>query len=191
MTFGFSGAHLETLANEAAIMAMRENTPYIETRHFSEAVNKVIMGEKLDRKPSLKEIERVSVHESGHALVSELVEPGSVSSLTIVPRGRALGFMRKSPQNDQYLYTCEELEKQIMVALAGAIAEEIEYGNRSTGAQNDYIQAWDIAKQIVETGLSTLGVVNCKDMPQDTLYQECQKIINELDKKTQEILNKN
>jgi len=111
--------------------------------------------------------------------------------LTIVPRGRALGFMRKSPQNDQYLYTCEELEKQIMVALAGAIAEEIEYGNRSTGAQNDYIQAWDIAKQIVETGLSTLGVVNCKDMPQDTLYQECQKIINELDKKTQEILNKN
>ncbi|HZK01972.1 MAG TPA: AAA family ATPase [Anaerovoracaceae bacterium] len=191
MTFGFSGAHLETLTNEAAIMAMREDCPYIEKRHFSEAVNKVIMGEKLDRKPALSEIERVSVHESGHALVSEIVEPGSVSSLTIVPRGKALGFMRKSPQDDQYLYTCEELENQIMVALAGAVAEEIKYGNRSTGAQNDFIQAWTIAKQIVETGLSSLGVVNCADVPKNTLYEECQKIISELEEKTRMLLDDN
>jgi len=190
-TFGFSGAHLETLANEAAIMAMRENVAHIESRHFSEAINKVIMGEKLDRKPSQGEIERVSIHESGHALISEFVEPGSVSSLTIVPRGRALGFMRKSPQDDQYLYTREELENQIMVALAGAVAEEIKFGNRSTGAQNDFTQAWNIAKQIVEAGLSSLGVVNCSDIPRNIFYQECQKIINDLDEKTQKILKEN
>jgi len=187
-TFGFSGAHLESLANEAAILAMRENSETIETRHFAEAMDKVIMGEKLERKPSTAEIERVSIHESGHALMSEILEPGSVSSLTIVPRGRALGFMRRSPQEDQYLYTREELENQIMVTLAGAAAEEINFGNRSTGAKNDFDQAWNVAKQIVETGLSSLGVVNGSDIPRDALYKECQKIIRELDRKTSEML---
>jgi cell division protease FtsH len=122
-TFGFSGAHLESLTNEAAILALRENVPSISRRHFHEAIDKVILGEKLDKKPSPDEIERVSFHESGHALVSELIKPGSVSSLTIIPRGRALGFMRKSAQNDQYLYTREELEGDIMVALAGVLSK--------------------------------------------------------------------
>jgi cell division protease FtsH len=161
-TFGFSGAHLESLANEAAILAMRENADCIKAKHFNEAIDKVIMGEKLDKKISLAEIERVSVHESGHALVSELLIPGSVSSLTIIPRGGALGFMRKSPQDDQVLYTRDDLEIQIMVTLAGAIAEEMKYGNRSTGAKNDFTQAWNIAKEIVEAGLSSLGIVNSR-----------------------------
>ena len=111
-TFGFSGAHLESLANEAAILAMREQSPVILSRHFNEAIDKVILGEKLERKPSLEEVERVSVHESGHALLSETLLPGSVSSVTIVPRGQALGFMRKSRPDDQYLYR-EQLEKEI------------------------------------------------------------------------------
>lgn len=187
-TFGFSGAHLESLSNEAAILAMREETENIEKKHFIEAIDKVIMGEKLDRKPSRLELERVSVHETGHAIVSELVEPGSVASLTIIPRGKALGFMRKSPQDDQYLYTREHLDSQIMITLAGAIAEEIKYGNRSTGAKNDFEQAWNITKQIIDTGLSSLGVVNSADIPPEKLYQECKIILNELEVKTRELL---
>jgi len=187
-TFGFSGAHLESLANEAAILAMRENADTISRKHFNEAIDKVILGEKLDKKPSREEIERVSFHESGHALISELVNPGSVSSLTIVPRGKTLGFMRKSAQDDQYLYTREELERDIMVTLAGAAAEEIRYGNRSTGASSDFEQTWNVAVQIVEAGLSSIGIVSRKDTPEGIIYEECKAIITELEEKTNKLL---
>ncbi|QGT99642.1 ATP-dependent zinc metalloproteinase similar to FtsH [Candidatus Syntrophocurvum alkaliphilum] len=190
-TFGFSGAQLESLSNEAAILALREDAQKIEHRHFIEAIDKVIMGEKLDRRPSQKEVERVSVHESGHALISELVEEGSVSSLTIVPRGKALGFMRKSSQDDQYLYTRSELEKHIMVALAGAIAEDFKYGNRSTGAKNDFNQAWKVSREIVESGLSSLGVVSIEEVPKEKLYNECKEILVNLEKETEQLLKDN
>lgn len=188
ITFGFSGAHLESLANEAAILAFREGCKKIQHRHFKEAVDKVILGEKLDRRPTQEELRRVAVHESGHALVSELIQPGSVSSLTVVPRGQALGYMRKSPQDDQYLYTRDELSGQIMIALAGAISEEICFGNRSTGARNDFEQAWETARQIVVSGLSSLGVIHVEDLPQEALYKECAGIIRELEHKTKEML---
>ncbi len=190
-TFGFSGAHLESLTNEAAILALRENAESITNKHFHEAIDKVILGEKLDKKPSHTEIERVSVHESGHALISELIKPGSVSSLTIIPRGQALGFMRKTAQDDQYLYTREELEGDIMVALAGAVAEEMKYGNRSTGAASDFEQSWELAMKIVETGLSAIGIVNRKDTPDDIIYKECKEIISALEDKTREMLINN
>lgn len=189
-TFGFSGAHLESLANEAAILALREEATEIDKRHFREAIDKVIMGEKLDRRPSPEEMERVSIHESGHALVSEILEPGSVSSLTIIPRGKALGFMRKSPQDDQYLYTREQMENQIMVMLAGAVAEEIKYGNRSTGARSDFSEAWKLSREIVETGLSSLGIINGDDIPGESLYRECHKIISGLEEATMDLLRK-
>lgn len=189
-TFGFSGAHLESLTNEAAILAMRENEKEIDMRHFNEAIDKVIMGEKLDRKISTEEIDRVSIHESGHAVVSELVEPGSVSSLTIVPRGKALGYLRKSPQDDQHLYTVEQLEKQIMVTLAGAVAEQIKYGSKSTGAKNDFDQAWSIARQIVECGLSPLGIINTNDTPNQLIYKQCKEIIAKLENQTMQLLNR-
>ncbi len=190
-TFGFSGAHLESLTNEAAILALRENAESITNKHFHEAIDKVILGEKLDKKPSRGEVERVSVHESGHALISELIKPGSVSSLTIIPRGRALGFMRKTAQDDQYLYTREELEGDIMVALAGAASEEIKYGNRSTGAASDFEQSWEMAMKIVETGLSSIGVVNRKDTPEEIIYTECKEIISILEERTREMLINN
>lgn len=190
-TFGFSGAHLESLANEAAIFAMREDSPTIQAQHFREAIDKVMLGEKADRRPSLNEMERVSVHESGHALVSELVETGSVASLTIVPRGKALGFMRKSPQDDQYLYTHEELERQIMITLAGALAEEIRFGSKSTGARNDFQQAWDIAQEMVSSGLSPLGVVSSDNLPPEVFYGECKRIIDGAEQKTSSLLTEN
>lgn len=190
-TFGFSGAHLESVANEAAIFAMRENCQTIQQSHFTEAIDKVMMGEKLDRQPSMSEMERVSIHESGHALVSETVEKESVASLTIVPRGKALGFMRKSPQDDQYLYTREELEKQIMITLAGALAEESRFGSRSTGAKNDFQQAWEIAREIVSSGLSPLGVVSGDQIPAEMYYHECKKIIEAAEEKTRILLEDN
>lgn len=190
-TFGFSGAHLESLANEAAILAMREGKEKIEKYHFIEAIDKVIMGEKLEKKPSDKEIERVSIHEMGHALVSEMLEPGSVAAVTIVPRGRSLGYMRKSPGNDKYLYTREELEKQVMIALAGALAEELRYGNSSTGAKGDFSSAWDTVKEIIAAGLSSLGVINIEDVPDNLIYEESKKILKDLEEKTRNILRQN
>jgi len=186
----FSGAHLESLANEAAILALREGSSEIANQHFREAIDKVIMGEKLDRRPTPVEMERISIHESGHALVSEMLEPGTVSSLTIIPRGKALGFMRKAPQDDQYLYTRDELDKQIMVMLAGALAEEIKFGNRSTGARNDFSQAWKLSREIVEAGLSSLGIISGDDIPGEMLYRECHKIIGDLEKITLDMLRK-
>lgn len=187
-TFGFSGAHLESLANEAAILAMRENSPVIKQYHFREAIDKVMMGEKLDRQPSESEMERISVHESGHALVCEFLEPGSVASLTIVPRGKALGYMRRSPQDDQYLYTYDELEQQIMTMLAGALAEELRFGSRSSGARNDFQQAWDVAREMISSGLSSLGVVSEDHIPRETMYQEGKRIISAAEDKARALL---
>jgi len=187
-TYGFSGAHLESLANEAAILAKRENLKVIEQRHYLEAINKVMMGEKLERTPHLAERERISIHESGHALISEWLLKDSVAYITIIPRGKAMGFVRKTVQDDRYLYTREDLEKQIMIALAGAVAEDIKYSSRSTGARSDFEQAWYLAREIVINGLSSLGVVNPQDMSSETLYNECRAIITALEKETQKIL---
>jgi vesicle-fusing ATPase len=150
-----------------------------------------MMGEKVDRKPSQEELLRVCVHESGHALISELLENGSVTSLTIIPRGRALGFMRKAPRDDQYLYTQSELENQVMIALGGAVAEELRFGSRSTGAKNDFDQAWEVASEVVKSGLSSLGILSGNHIPAEQLYKECKEIINHLELKTRSLLENN
>ncbi len=187
-TFGFSGAHLESLANEAAILAMREQQAEITMRHFTEAIDKVMMGEKLDRKPERDELWRVAVHEIGHALLSELHRPGSVSNITTTPRGKALGYMRQSPKKDTYLYTQEYLEGQIAVMVAGAAAEETVLGNRSTGAANDFQQAVQAAKQLIAAGMSSLGIVSLDDLPQELLHKEMQRIIAQQEAQVQAYL---
>ncbi|WP_027363769.1 AAA family ATPase [Desulfotruncus alcoholivorax] len=187
-TFGFSGAHLESLANEAAILAMREGCAEIKQHHFLEAIDKIMMGEKLEKRPPREELERVAVHEVGHALVGEKVRPGSVSMLTIAPRGQALGYMRQTPENDSYLYTREYLENQIQVLLAGSIAEEIVLGNRSTGAGNDFEQAIKTAGQIIKSGMSELGVVDPDILPADLRHKVISSIIKEQEKKVKDFL---
>ncbi|ADD01439.1 Vesicle-fusing ATPase [Thermoanaerobacter mathranii subsp. mathranii str. A3] len=187
-TFGFSGAHLESLCNEAAILAMRDNSDVILQKHFVEAVDKVILGEKSDRKPTEEEIFRVSVHEAGHAIISEMVNPGSVATVTIVPRGKALGFVRHFDKEDSLIYTKEQLEKDIMIALGGTVAELLILGSRSTGSANDFEQAVDIAKKMVYTGLSDLGIVSREDVPKDKVNEEVNKIIKEQEKKVQKML---
>ncbi len=178
-TFGFSGAHLESVANEAAILALREGSPVISQRHFEEAVDKVMMGEKLDKKPGREERYRVAVHETGHAVVSELLKPGSVSHLTVTGRGRALGYVRQVPEDDVNLYTREHLEQQIHVLLAGAVAEKLFLGTQSTGATSDFQQAVQIARQLVVAGLSPLGVVWEEILPRETLHAAIQDILHQ------------
>jgi len=176
-TFGFSGAQLESVANEAAILAMREQRQRILHRHFTDAIDKVIMGEKLECRPANDELWRIAVHEIGHALASELRRSGSVSTITTTPRGKALGYVRQSPERDSYLYTQEYLEGQIAIMLAGAAAEEIVLGNRSTGSANDYQQAVGASKQMIAAGMSSLGVVSLDDVPAGLLHKVIQQII--------------
>lgn len=189
-TFGFSGAHLESMANEAAILAMREGKAEISQDHLLEAIDKVMMGEKLERRPSRSELERVAVHEVGHALVSEKIRPGSVSMLTISPRGQTLGYMRQVPDDDIYLHTRECLENQIQVLLAGSIAEELVLGGRSTGAGSDFEQAVRTAGQIIRCGMSELGVVDPEILPPDLRYRTLSGIIKSQEKKVREFLGR-
>lgn len=159
-TFGFSGAQLESLMNEAAILALRGSVAEVQQAHLIEAIDKVVLGEKADRRPLPDEKRRVAVHEAGHALAAEWVDAGSVASATITPRGRALGYVRSRPGEERFLLTRQQLEGQIRVALAGAAAEDLVFGQRSTGAENDFEQAVNLARRIVEPGLSDLGIVD-------------------------------
>lgn len=187
-SFGFSGAQLEALVNEAAIIALRQGKSEITQEMFRDSVDKVLMGEKTGRKPTAAELERVAVHELGHAIISELMRPGTVSHITIAPRGNALGFVRQIPESDRYLYTLEQLQQQINVALAGCLAEELHYGNRSTGAQNDFVQASSLARTMVKCGLSRIGIVDEEKLPDTVLDTEVRHILAEQEKVTRDIL---
>lgn len=188
-TFGFSGAHLESLANEAAILAMRENLKEICQRHFIEAVEKVLLGNRLDRRPTQEELRRVAVHETGHALLSELVRPGSVTALTVTPRGNALGYFRQKNEDDNYLYTQEQLENQLSILLAGAVAEEVALGSRSTGATNDFDQAVGVAETMVRSGMSELGVVAVEELPEDIRHQVISKVLKRQEERVRDYLS--
>ncbi len=190
-TFGFSGAHLESVANEAAILAMREENDKICSHHFKEAIDKVMMGERLDRKPDKEQLWRIAVHETGHALISEEIRKGSVSSITTTSRGKALGYMRQIPEKDSYLYTKEFLEGQIAILLAGSKAEEILLGNRSTGAENDFQQAYKTAEKIISSGMSSLGVVSKENIPGSLLYDSIKEILKEQELRVERKIKEN
>lgn len=187
-TYGFSGAQLESLVNEAAIIALRQEKSQVTQEMFRDAVDKVLMGEKTGRRPTDDELQRVAVHEIGHAIVSELTRPGTVSHITIAPRGNALGFVRQIPESDRYLYTVQQLQQQINVALGGCLAEELHYGNRSTGAQNDFVQASSLARTMVKCGLSRLGIVDEEHLQPSVLDTEVRYILSEQENATREIL---
>ena len=111
-------------------------------------------------------------------MLAEKTKPGSVSSVTITSRGNALGYMRQNPEDDQYLYTKQELLDRIQVCMAGAVAEETIFGQRSTGAIGDIEQATKIAKQMIFAGLSSLGVVS-DDLSPTIVARVIRQIIKE------------
>ncbi|MNO55947.1 ATP-dependent zinc metalloprotease FtsH [compost metagenome] len=187
-SYGFSGAQLESVMNEAAIYAMRDEVDQITQGHLSMAIDKVLMGEKTDRQAAEEEKRRVAIHELGHAIAAEVVAPGSVSQVALSPRGRALGYVRHNPQDEKYLYTKSYLEGQIMIALAGAAAEEIYYGGRSTGSSNDFEQALKIVHTMMTSGLTSLGIVNMDMVTTEVLMNENTRILDDLAAKTKEML---
>ncbi len=163
-TPGFVGADLANIVNESALLAARKNKESVEMADIEEAIDRVIAGlEKKGRLMSKKEKEIVAFHESGHAIVASLLPNADpVRRISIVPRGiSALGYTLQLPTEDRYLMTKTELLDRLAVLLGGRVAEEIFFGEISTGAHNDLQRATDIATSMVkEFGMSEkLGYV--------------------------------
>lgn len=187
-TYGFSGAQLESVMNEGAIYAMREGAARIMPRHLSMAVDKVMMGEKTDREATREERRRVAIHELGHAIAAEVLQPGSVSMVSLSPRGQALGYVRHNPKQERYLYAKSHLEQQIMIALAGSAAEELFYGERSTGSRGDFDQALRIVATMMDAGLTRLGIIDRNFVTKEQLMKENAAILEELTARTRAML---
>ncbi len=156
-TPGFVGADLANLVNEAAILAARKNKREINMEEFEEAIEKVIAGpEKKNRILRPKEKELVAFHELGHALVAKLIPDATpVHKVTIIPRGLALGYTLQLPEEDRYLITKKELEAEITVLLGGRAAEELIFGQATSGAADDLKRATELARKMVcEYGMS-------------------------------------
>jgi cell division protease FtsH len=157
-TPGFVGADLANIVNEAALLAARQDKPAIEMAEFDEAIERVVAGlQKKSHVINPKEKRIVAYHESGHALLAELVPSADpVSAISIIPRGiAALGYTTQLPTEDRYLMTRSELLARIDVLLGGRVAEEIVFGDVSTGAQNDLQRATEIARtMITQFGMS-------------------------------------
>jgi len=187
-TFGFSGAQLESVMNEAAIYALRANREVITQDDLTNAIDKVMIGERTDREATREERERVAIHELGHAIVAETLHPGSVAQVSLTPRGQALGYVRHNPKQDSYLYTKQALEEQIMIALGGAAAEELIYGGRSTGSRGDFDQANNIVKTLIESGMTELGIVPVQALTKEDWARENANVMNRLMEQTRELL---
>jgi len=176
MTPGFSGADLANIINEATLLTVRRNKEQVGLSELQEAVERVVAGlEKKNRVLNKMEKERVAYHEVGHALVA-LSFPGSdpIQKISIIPRGiAALGYTLQLPTEDRFLMAKTELENKIAVLLGGRNAEELIFGEASTGAQNDLVRATDIAKSMVKSyGMSEkLGAVTLDRERQPLIMQ--------------------
>jgi cell division protease FtsH len=214
-TPGFVGADLANIVNEAALLAARKNKEAVEMADIEEAIDRVVAGlEKKNRLMSKKEKEIVAFHESGHAIVASMVPNADpVRRISIIPRGiSALGYTLQLPTEDRYLMTKTELLDRLAVLLGGRVAEEIVFGEISTGAHNDLQRATDIATSMVkEFGMSQkLGYVTfekekqplflpsslfpSREYSEDTAKQideEVKKIMDETYLRVREILTAN
>jgi len=164
-TPGFVGADLANIVNEAALLAARGGEDAVEMRDFDEAIERVVAGlQKKSRVINPREKKIVAYHESGHALMAELIpEADPVTKVSIIPRGiAALGYTQQFPTEDRYLMTRSELFARIYVLLGGRVAEEMVFADVSTGAQNDLQRATEIARtMITQFGMSEkLGLVS-------------------------------
>ncbi|RCN92262.1 ATP-dependent zinc metalloprotease FtsH [Enterococcus faecium] len=198
-TPGFAGADLENVLNEAALVAARRNKKKIDASDIDEAEDRVIAGPaKKDRVISKKEREMVAYHEAGHTIVGLVLSRARVvHKVTIIPRGRAGGYMIALPKEDQFLMTKEDMFEQIVGLLGGRTAEEIIFNVQSTGASNDFEQATALARSMVtEYGMSDrLGPVQYegnhqvfvgRDYGQTKAYSE--QVAFEIDQEVRKIL---
>ncbi len=172
-TPGMVGADLRNLVNEAALIAARRDHIAVHAADFADALERIILGAERKITLSEEERERTAYHESGHAVLG-MLEPGAdpVRKVSIVPRGRALGVTFQSPSTDRYGYDARYLEGRIVGALGGRAAEELVYGNVTTGAESDLEQVTHIARQMVgRWGMSdVIGLVSVIPAPGEEQY---------------------
>ncbi len=159
-TSGFTGADLENLLNEAAILAARRNKKEVTLPETEEAIDRVIAGpEKKGRIINDKDKEIIAFHEVGHALLARLLPHADpVHKISILPRGFALGYTLQLPLEDKYIVSKEEMTDQLTVLLGGRVAEELTFGEITSGAHNDLEKSTELARKMVcEYGMSSLG----------------------------------
>ena len=213
-TPGFSGADLENLLNEAALLAVRRDKPAITMDEIDEATDRVLMGPaKVSRKITDKEKRLVAIHESGHAVIGiKLEDANEVHKITIIPRGVAGGYTMMLPREEKIaIMTKKELEAQIIGLLGGRVSEEMFLKEITTGASDDFRRATNIARAMVtEYGMSDLGPVqyeqktegvflgrdygktkNFSDKVAHEIDEEVRKIVEECYSKAQKILRDN
>src|SRR6185503_7412708 len=142
-TPGFSGADLANLVNEAALLAARRNQKFVSMGNFESSKDKVLMGAERRSMISTDDEKKITAyHEAGHALLAALLpHTDPLHKVTIIPRGMALGVTQQLPTEEKHNWTKEQLEDRIAVCMGGRIAEEITFGEISTGSQNDIEQA--------------------------------------------------
>ncbi len=161
-TPGLTGADLQNLVNEAALLAARREQNEVRNKDFLDALEKIVLGPERPLLLSAEDRERIAYHESGHAILGLVVRGADpVHRVTIVPRGQALGVTYQRPQTDRYNYPEAYLRARIVGMLGGRAAEEVVYGTRTTGAESDIEQATALARGMVTRwGMSDkLGMV--------------------------------
>ncbi|HET8746871.1 MAG TPA: ATP-dependent zinc metalloprotease FtsH, partial [Ramlibacter sp.] len=213
-TPGFSGADLKNLVNEAALLAARRNEASVRHKDFLDSLEKIVLGPERPLLLGPDDRERIAYHESGHALLGLLV-PGAdpVHRVSIVPRGQALGVTYQRPQTDRYNYPEDYLRARIIGMLGGRAAEEVVYGTRTTGAENDIEQATGMARNMVTrwgmsdavgmvqlapaqnqylgTGGAFMGEKPFSDRTASLVDAEVQRIINECHGEAKRLLHQN
>lgn len=212
-TPGFSGADLENLLNEAALLAVRRNKKAITMAEIDEATDRVLMGPaKVTKKYTDKEKKLVAYHEAGHAVLGlKLDGANDVQKITIIPRGHAGGYTMMTPKEESFNYTKNQLLEAISGLLAGRVAEEVVFNEISTGAHDDFKKATKIARSMVtEYGMSDLGPMMLEEPSENTFLgrdytknrnisdtvaheidEEMRKIINERYEITKKIIIEN
>ncbi len=212
-TPGFSGADLENLLNEAALLAVRRNKKKITMAEIDEATDRVLMGPaKVTKKYTDKEKKLVAYHEAGHAVLGlKLDGANDVQKITIIPRGHAGGYTMMTPKEEAFNYTKNELLESICGLLGGRVAEEITFGEITTGAHDDFKKATKIARSMVtEYGMSNLGPMMLEEPSENTFLgrdynknrnisdtvaheidEEMRNIINSCYDKTKKIISEN
>ena len=212
-TPGFSGADLENLLNEAALLAVRRNKKEITMAEIDEATDRVLMGPaKVTKKYTDKEKKLVAFHEAGHAVLGlKLDGANEVQKITIIPRGHAGGYTMMTPKEESFNYTKKELLESICGLLGGRVAEEVTFGEITTGAHDDFKKATKIARSMVtEYGMSNLGPMmleepdgntflgrdytknrNISDTVAHEIDEEMRSIINNCYEKTKKIITEN
>jgi len=209
-TPGMVGADLANLVNEAALLAARRNHDKVQEADFTDALERIVLGAERQVMISQEDRRRTAYHEGGHAIVGMLTEGADpVRKVSIIPRGLALGVTFAAPESDRFNYSEPEIKAKIKVALGGRAAEEVVYGEISTGAESDIQQLTEIARQMVgRWGMSEAigpiaviprdgsgpllpGVAEVSSETQKLVDEEVRRIVEEAHKDVRELLREN